>query len=142
MDMPSKKVPSSMSTPTCTAEERAWLLVYSKRIYKKTLSTAFRDQFPSGRKDRNVLYHAYNVNSCDAAVKSQLLDLAKTMPWYVSLESKVPLLGLVMSLERVWEAFTLQKCFKARHTSSRARLTSKSKLGMKSRHGRDKRVIK
>ena len=77
-----------MSTPDCTAEERAWLLVYSKRIYRQSLSGAFHDQFPSGRKDRNVLRHASHVNSCDAAVKSQLLDLAKIMPWYVSLESK------------------------------------------------------
>ena len=101
MDTPSEKEPSSMSTPQCTAEERAWLLVYSKRIYRKQLSIAFHDQFPSGRTDRNVLRHAYYVSSCDAAVKSQLLDLAKTMPWYVSLESKDPLLSLVMSLEQV-----------------------------------------
>ena len=96
-----------MSTPQCTAEERAWLLVFSKRIYGPSLSRAFYDQFPSGCKDRKVSGHAYNVNSCDAAVKSQLLDLAKTMPWYVSLESKVPLPSLVMSLEHVWEAFAL-----------------------------------
>ena len=88
-----------MSTRDCTAEERAWLLVYSKRIYGKSLCRAFNDQFSSGRQDWNVLSHASNVKSCDAAVQSQLLDLAKTMPWYVSLESKVPLLSLVMSLE-------------------------------------------
>ena len=107
MDTPSKKEPSSMSTPDCTAEERAWLLVYSKPIYKKTLSTAFHDQFHSGRANQNINYHAYLVNACDAAVKSQLLDLAKTMPWYVSLESQVPLPSLVMSLEQVWKDFAL-----------------------------------
>ena len=107
MDLPSKEEPSSMSTPSCTAEERAWLLVYSNRIYGKQLSRVFHDQFPSGCKDRNVLYHAYNVKSCDAAVKSQLLNLAKTMPWYVFLKSKVPLLSLVISLEQVWGGFTL-----------------------------------
>ena len=128
-----------MSTPNCTAEERAWLLVYTERIlHKRLLSRAFNKQFASERSDQSVNCHAQRVKSCDAIIKSQLLGLAKSMPWYVFSESTVPLLSLVMSLEQ----FRSLMCFKARYTSSRASLTSKSKLGMKSRHGRDKKVIK
>ena len=89
-----------MSTADCTAEERAWLLVYTNRIsQKKVLCQAFNKQFASKRRQMIVKRLANNVKTCDAAVKTQLLELAKTMPWYVSLESKVPLRSLVISLE-------------------------------------------
>ena len=108
MNKSSRKTRSSISTAKCTAEERAWLLVYTNRIsQKKILSHAFNKQFASKRRGTTVQRLANNVKSCDAAVKSQLLDLAKTMPWYVSLESKVPLRSLVISLEQVWGAFVL-----------------------------------
>lgn len=82
IDMPSEQDPWSMSTPNCPGEERAWLLVYLERIgYGKQLSRAFNKQFASERSNRSVLYHARDVKSCDTVVKSQLLDLAKSLPW-------------------------------------------------------------
>ena len=55
MDMPSEQDSSSMSTPNCTAEERAWLLVYTERIgYGKPLSCASNKQFASERSDQSV----------------------------------------------------------------------------------------
>ena len=100
MNKPGRKSQSSMSTAKCTAEERAWLLVYTNRIsQKKALCRAFNKQFASKRRNTDVQRLANNVKTCDAAVKTQLLDLAKTMPWYVSLESKVPHRSLVISLE-------------------------------------------
>lgn len=98
--MPSEQDLSSMSTPNCTAEERAWLLVYTERIlHKRLLCRAFNNQFALGRSYKSVLIHAYFVKSCNAVVKSRLLGLAKSMPWYAFSKSTVSLLSLVMSLE-------------------------------------------
>ena len=71
-----------LSTRRCPAEVRAWLLIYQKRFGQgKPLIEAFNRQFP-GREDHHLQYHAARVRDCDAAVQSQLLDLAKGFSWY------------------------------------------------------------
>lgn len=71
-----------LSTPHCSAEARAWLLIYQDRIgWGKPLIKAFCIQFPECDK-YHVLVHAANVRDCDREVQSQLLDLAKQCLWY------------------------------------------------------------
>ena len=71
-----------LSTPQCPAEQRAWLLIYQKRIgWGKPLEKAFEKQF-SDRRYYQILYHAARVRDADERVQSQLLELAKQCSWY------------------------------------------------------------
>ena len=71
-----------LSTPQCPAEQRAWLLIYQKRIgWGKPLEEAFEQQFPD-RQYYHILYHAAIVRDADERIQSQLLELAKQCSWY------------------------------------------------------------
>ena len=75
---PSKK----LSTPHWPAEQRAWLLVYSRRLgMGRQLKEAFVRQFPD-RQYSNIGRHVAHVSNEDESVQSQLLELAKQYPWY------------------------------------------------------------
>ena len=71
-----------LSTPKWPEEERAWLLVYQKRLGDgKPLCKAFNEQFEK-RESRTIKKHASLVGKCSDEIRSQLLDLAKTYTWY------------------------------------------------------------
>ena len=72
----------NLSTPKCPEEQRAWLLIYQRRLsMKKILVKAFSKQFP-GREDTDILRHAARVLNSSSEVKSKLEKLAATYPWY------------------------------------------------------------
>lgn len=70
-----------LSTPRWPAEQRAWLLIYRKRLFGKHLTNAFNRQFPE-RAPRVIIFHAAILRECKDDVQSQLQDLARQFAWY------------------------------------------------------------
>lgn len=71
-----------LGTPKCSAEERAWLLVYQKRLTGLYLTEAFNKQFPPARSHRVVSRHVTCIRNCTDVVRLQLQNLAEQFPWY------------------------------------------------------------
>ena len=76
---PLMAIEQDLSTPQCSAEERAWLLIHQARMRgKKSLVEAFNNQFPA-RESADILRHAASVRD-DHKVHSQLQNLARQFP--------------------------------------------------------------
>lgn len=111
-----------LSTPHCSAEARAWLLIYQNRIgWGKPLIKAFGNQFPECDK-HHALVHAANVRDCNREVQSQLLDYAMQFSWY----EKPPQKG-----ERYYKRMKRIE----RHQAARERMKTKDASGMEELKG-------